>query len=149
MNKVLFYGGSWYSFSNFSAFAVYWRGARWMTSEHAYQAAKFEDPEIIGMIQMATSAHEAKQIAKANKEHTRPNWHQVNLGIMREIVRAKLYQHAYIQKKLLETGDMEIIEDSPYDAFWARGPNGDGQNNLGKIWMELRAELREKAKRQP
>jgi ribA/ribD-fused uncharacterized protein len=120
-----------------------------MTSEHAYQAAKFEDPEIIGMIQMATSAHEAKQIAKANKEHTRPNWHQVNLGIMREIVRAKLYQHAYIQKKLLETGDMEIIEDSPYDAFWARGPNGDGQNNLGKIWMELRAELREKAKRQP
>lgn len=26
--------------------------------------------------------------------------------------------------------------------FWGWGPNQDGRNELGKLWMEIRAELR-------
>lgn len=60
---------------------------------------------------------------------------------MKDIVREKLHQHPYIQKKLRETGDRELIEVSPVDSFWGWGPDRNGRNELGKIWMELREEL--------
>src|SRR3989338_9573277 len=40
-DKVLFYEGKYYMYSNFSSFAVEWRGILMMTSEHQYQASKF------------------------------------------------------------------------------------------------------------
>lgn len=46
-----------------------------------------------------------------------------------------------MQKKLLQTGDPRIIEDSPEDDFWGWGPNQDGENKLGKIWMQPRKRL--------
>ena len=60
---------------------------------------------------------------------------------MEEIVKLKLEQHPYIQKKLLETGDLPIVEDSTKDDCWIGGPNHDGRNELGNIWMRLRDEL--------
>ena len=39
------------------------------------------------------------------------------------------------------TGDRTLIENSWRDDFWGWGPNRDGQNMLGKLWMEVRAEL--------
>ena len=44
-------------------------------------------------------------------------------------------------KKLLEAGDRRIVEDSSKDSFWGWGPNKDGRNELGKIWMRLRDEF--------
>lgn len=143
MGKVLFYGGEWYIFSNFSSFMVQWRGVDWVTSEHAYQAAKFDDLSIIEKIKNARSAHDAFKIARANDDKKISNWNEIRLRIMEEIVRAKLAQHPYVLKKLLETGDKEIIEDSPRDSFWGRGPDWKGENHLGKIWMKLRRELKE------
>ena len=142
MDKILFYEGQWYMFSNFSSFKVRWRGVDWMTSEHAYQAAKFKDASIVEKIKNARSAHGAKKIARAHSDKKLENWREIKLGIMEKIVRAKLEQHSYIRRKLLETGDMEIIENSPEDSFWGRGPDWKGENHMGKIWMKLRAELR-------
>lgn len=142
IDKVLFYEGRWYFLSNFSSFMVRWRGVDWMTSEHAYQAAAFDDSDIIEAIRNARSSHDAKKIARANVSKKVSNWHQINLVVMEEIVRAKLEQHPYIQKKLLETENMEIVEDSPKDSFWGRGPDRRGENNLGKIWMKLREEFK-------
>lgn len=143
MDRILFYGGSWYSFSSFSSFIVRWRDTDWATSEHAYQAAKFDDPAIIAQIKNARSAYDAKIIAHTYEHMKIPHWHQVKLKIMEEIVRAKLAQHPYIRRKLLETGDREIIEDSPTDSFWGRGHDWRGDNHLGKIWMNLRQELKQ------
>lgn len=142
MEKVLFYEGPWYAFSNFSSFAVFYNGRDCMTSEHAYHAEKFLDEKIIQEIMAARSAHDAKVIARKYQEFICPDWYVINLRVMEEIVRAKLEQHPYIRKKLLETGDAEIIEDSPRDSFWGRGPDWKGKNHLGKIWMKLRAELK-------
>ena len=143
-DAVLFYEGRHYYLSNFSAFQVEWGGRLWMTSEHAYQAAKFilaERLDIAEEIYQATSAHDAKQIARAHQREI-PTWSdELKLATMREIVVAKLAQHPYIQKKLRQTGDAILIEDSPYDAFWGRGPDWDGLNQLGQIWMSLRATL--------
>ena len=48
-----------------------------------------------------------------------------------------------MKKKLLQTKDYLIVEDSPKDPFWGWGPNRDGNNQLGKLWMKLREELKE------
>lgn len=141
MERILFYEGKWYMFSNFSSFMVHWCGIDWITVEHAYQATKFIDKEIRILIQKARSAHDAKKIARANLQRVRPEWEQIKLNVMESILRAKLEQHAYIRQKLLETKDAVIIEDSPKDNFWGRGSNWEGQNHLGKLWMKLRQEL--------
>ncbi len=140
--RALFYEGPFYMFSNFSSFAVLWRGVVWMTSEHAYQAAKFEGTQLWDQIAGALSAHEAFKLARKHDGTKVPNWNEIKLGVMEEIIRAKLEQHSYIQRKLLETDDLLIIEDSPVDSFWGRGPNWRGDNHLGKIWMKLREELK-------
>ena len=47
-----------------------------------------------------------------------------------------------MRRKLIATGDRELIEDSWRDDFWGWGPDKDGKNILGKLWMEIREELR-------
>ena len=49
-------------------------------------------------------------------------------------------------KKLLETKDYPIVEDSPKDDYWGWGSDRNGENNLGKLWMELREEYQNKLK---
>ncbi len=137
---IHFYEVRAYWLSNFSSFAVYYQGVHFQTSEHAYQAAKF----VVGTAAwngsaFATSAHESMLSARRNSHCQWPDWEHRKIAVMKEIVAAKLSQHDYIQKKLRETGNRELIEVSPVDSFWGWGPNRDGRNELGKIWMELRA----------
>ena len=61
---------------------------------------------------------------------------------MRQILWLKVNQHKYVKRKLIQTGDRELIEDSWRDDFWGLGPNKDGQNMLGKLWMEIREKLK-------
>lgn len=141
-NPVHFYEGEFYCLSNFSAFMVEWKDHLWMTSEHAYHSEKFADKEIIDQIKNSRSAHDALKIAHQNKDKYRPDWAEVQVQVMKDILREKVIQHPYVKKKLLDTGDRNIIEDSWRDAFWGWGPNKDGKNQLGKVWMELREEFK-------
>lgn len=151
--QVFFYEQDFYVLSNFSAFNLVWKTRIFPTSEHAYHWEKFNDNgegalsdvrRIQLAIRVAPSAHEAFKIAERNKAHRRPDWDDVKVDIMRDILRAKAKQHEYVRRKLLATGDRELIEDSWRDDFWGWGPNRDGQNMLGRLWMEIRAELRAK-----
>jgi len=140
--QVFCYEQEFYVLSNFSAFCLYWGGLRFDTSEAAYHWEKFPDrPDIRHSIANAPSAHEAYKIAAQNKAHRRPDWDEVKAEIMKNILRAKASQHEYVRRKLLETGDRVLIEDSWRDDVWGWGPNRDGQNLLGKLWMEVRSEL--------
>ena len=142
MRKVLFYEGEHYYLSNFSSFQVKWKGILYTTSEHAYQCAKFKKGgKVWKKILSSTSAHESKKIAQAHVEEKIANWTEHKLDVMEDIVRKKFEQHEYIQRKLAETENCQLIEDSPVDSFWGRGPNWKGQNNLGKIWMKIRSEI--------
>ena len=60
---------------------------------------------------------------------------------MEEILRAKVAQHEKVQRMLRETGTKKIIENSPIDGLWGIGPDGKGENMLGKIWMKIRQDL--------
>ena len=50
---------------------------------------------------------------------------------MEELLRLKIEQNPYVKKKLLQTEDYMIVEDSPKDDFLGWGSNRNGQNNLG------------------
>ncbi|HUD20570.1 MAG TPA: NADAR family protein [Candidatus Saccharimonadales bacterium] len=138
-----FYEREFYPFSNFSSFSIRWRDRLWQTSEHAYQAAHFFEtaPDLVELIFHSPSAHAAFKIAKAYVDRAPANWEEIKVGIMEDICRHKLQQHPYVERKLRQTLDLPLVEDSTKDACWGWGPNRDGRNELGKIWMKLRAEL--------
>lgn len=143
--SVFFYEQEFYVLSNFSAFTLNWRGYRFDTSEAAYHWEKFgsiNKYEIGDLIRFAPSAHEAFKIAQQFKAEQNPNWDLLKIGIMYDILVEKVRQHEYVRKKLLETGNRELIEDSWRDDFWGWGINKDGQNTLGRLWMKIREEIR-------
>lgn len=140
-DTILFYEGEYYMFSNFALFAVNCGGLLWMTSEHAYQAAKFEDKEIINLIHSSLSAHDSKKVAQSYKNKINKEWDTIKITVMEDIIRAKISLYPYIRGKLLETGAREIIEDSHKDSFWGRGEDFKGRNELGKVWMKMRGEI--------
>jgi len=143
-NEVFFYEQEFYVLSNFSSFQVDFQGHTFQTSEHAYHWAKFPDSLVCSSLVMAAkSAHDALKLAHEYEEFVRKDWKDVRVDIMRQILRAKVSQHPYVRKKLLETGDRTIIENSWRDDFWGWGPNKRGKNMLGKIWMEVRSEIRQ------
>ncbi len=142
--QVFFYEQDFYVLSNFSAFRLLWKGFDFDTSEAAYHSEKFPGLPIRGHILRAASAHEAFKLAEQYKSARRKDWDLVKVDIMREILRAKAMQHEYVRRKLVATGDRELIENSWRDSFWGWGENRDGKNMLGKLWMEIRAEFTER-----
>lgn len=141
--EVDFYEREFYPLSNFSAFRLRWCGRWFDTSEQAYHWEKFQDRiEIRTEIRLALSAYEAFKLAERHRAERRPDWDDIKVDIMRGIIRAKADQHEYVRRKLMETGDRPLVEGSWRDDFWGIGPNRDGQNMLGKLWMELRADFR-------
>jgi ribA/ribD-fused uncharacterized protein len=155
--RVCFYEQDFYVLSNFSSFEVEWASeGTFKTSEHLYHWLRFatkpggwtsSEQGVLGadaiarLVRQARSAHDAFKLAQANKRFQRHDWNDVKVEFMRKIVRAKAAQHEYVRRKLLATGDRELVENSWRDDFWGWGPNRDGQNMLGKLWMEVRAEL--------
>ena len=61
---------------------------------------------------------------------------------MEEIIRCKFTQNLDLKKKLLETEDSLLIETNNWnDTYWGVCRN-KGQNNLGKILMKIRDEIK-------
>lgn len=143
-STVFFYEQDFYVLSNFSAFSVHVFNREFPTVEHAYHWLKFirTSPGTATRIQMAKSAHEAFKLAEAHKHERRCDWDEVKVRLMRDLLRVKVEQHEYVHRKLLATGDRALVENSWRDDFWGWGPDRNGQNMLGKLWMEVRAELR-------
>lgn len=138
-----FYTREFSCLDNFSAFKFKYDGKIYNTIEHAYQSLKFKDryPEIEQEIINSNSPYDAKKIADLNVDKLTDDWHDKKVQLMEELLRAKLNQNPFVKKKLIETQDYLICEDSPIDSFWGIGPNKDGQNIMGKLWMKIRAEL--------
>lgn len=143
----------WGCFSNFSRHGFSLDGKDWMTSEHYYQAQKFAttDPAYAEKIRSAPNPKAAAELGRAKREPAmRADWDQVKDDVMRKVVRHKFIVHEACRKVLLSTGDEELIEDTSTsgDAYWGYTSYVDGvgvgKNMLGKILMEVRAELRKR-----
>lgn len=140
--EVYFYEQEFYVLSNFSSFTLMHKGLLFYTSEAAYHWEKFDDPVTKKLIHIAPSAHEAFHTAQRYKQFVRHDWEDIKCRVMLDILHDKCIQHEYVRRKLLETGDRRLVENSWRDSFWGIGPNGNGKNMLGELWMKVRASLR-------
>ena len=72
----------------------------------------------------------------------RSDWENVKYNVMYEIVKAKFTQNLKLKAKLLETDNQHLEEGNTWgDKIWGT-VNGVGENNLGKILMRVREEIR-------
>lgn len=118
-------------------------GVRWPSVEHCYQAQKYAGlPAVVDAIRHAASASLARKAGQNTSLTPRADWGSAKGDVMRRAVEAKFAQHADLQALLLSTGDLELVHESAADAYWGRLRSGPGENRLGLIVMQIRAELR-------
>lgn len=131
--------GEHYFLSNFYNSKVSYEGITYLNNEAAFQSIKTLDPEERKKFAFLDPSS-AKRAGR--KVSLRPDWEDIKLNVMYEICKAKFSQNAELAQKLLDTGDEELVEGNNWgDRIWGK-VNGIGANNLGKILMRVREELR-------
>lgn len=130
------------AFSNFSRHPFELDGLIWPTSEHYFQAQKFEGDEYRERIRSTPSPMIAARLGRSRKVPIRSDWEERKDEFMYRAVLAKFQAHSDLKQLLLSTGQEEIIEKTTRDYYWGCGANGTGKNMLGRILMQVREELR-------
>ena len=129
--------------SNFHESEVPFDGLVFPTSEHAYQCAKTKHDSIRKLFAIHAdpilTAREAK-----NKGQTIPmksNWEEIKYNTMFVIVFNKFTNCAMLRGWLKATGNKYLEETNHWnDTYWGIDfRTGEGENNLGKILMDVRA----------
>ncbi len=128
--------------SNFYPASVSVDGYNFLNSESAYQAFKCNNTADYEQF-FELTGDEAKRLGR--KVEMREDWDEVKLSVMEKIVRAKFMQNPHLARYLIATGDSLIVEGNRWhDVFWGVDLRTDeGENNLGKILMKVRSELKE------
>lgn len=120
--------------SNFHPVEVVYEGITFPSVENAYQAAKTLSIGARSAISQMTAA-EAKKAGK--NVVVRGDWGSIKLTVMNGLLRQK-FSYSDLRAKLVATGDEEIIEGNTWgDTFWGKC-NGEGENHLGLLLMEIR-----------
>lgn len=132
-----------------------YNGMEYSSVENAFHAQKVDDnDERVEEYRLALSTivdeplkpNEAKKFGgkKSFGENgftLRPDWDKVKLKIMKEITREYYLSNPEFRDKLINTGNKKLVHSGfRIDDYWGVKKTG-GENNHGKILMELREEL--------
>lgn len=110
------------------------------TVEHRYQAAKTDDMTWAARILSAPTPGAAKKLGR--RAPMRPTWDDEKVAVMLTLLRAK-FTRPDLARHLLATGDATLIEGNWWgDRFWGVC-DGEGENHLGRLLMQVRDELRQ------
>lgn len=129
--------GKYRFMSNFYKAKMVISKKEYATVEHYFQSMKHSGTDLEEEIRLAPKPMDAKELA-----WTRPppsDWEGIKEGIMLTALRAKFTQHPKLARKLLETGDARLHEDSPTDMYWGL----KGLDRMGILLMQVRDELGE------
>lgn len=135
-------GDEYGELSNFAPYPITLGGKRWPTSEHYFQAQKFDDPQLREKIRKANTPMIAARLGRDRSAKLRRNWESIKVQVMTEAVLAKFSQHEDLRTLLLATDDALLIEHTDNDAYWGDGGDGSGKNMLGQVLMRVREQLR-------
>lgn len=127
--------------SNFSKHPVTIDGDTYSTSEHFYQAAKFfgTDPEWAVQVAAAPSPRKSRDMGNDRSHPIHPKWASgESVKVMLRVLLEKARQHPEVLAALKATGNELIAERADWDSYWGDGPDGNGKNMLGKLWMIVR-----------
>lgn len=135
----------WFLSNMYNAPVIY-NNIEYQNAEAAYQAQKqvLVDASISLNNFKTMKGIDAKRYAnnniKMSPEQIR-HWNNIRDTVMYEIVKAKFSQSQYLRWRLLQTKDLDIIEENWWhDTYWGVC-HGIGENKLGKILMQVRSEL--------
>jgi len=128
--------------SNFHRHPFEWRGRAYPTAEHAFQSAKPRDEDERERIRDASSAAEARRLGR--RADPRCDWERIRDDVMHSVLLAKFAVPA-LRDALLATGDAELVEGNTWgDVHWGVC-GGRGRNQLGRILMRIRDDIRRRA----
>lgn len=136
-----------YSFlSNFTYFEtpMKYGNLTFTSNEHFYQAMKFSKDSVH---RLEVSNHPSKGLKKyvnSLKGEWRKDWDVIKLDVMLYGLRYKFSEYnPTLKRKLIDTKDTELVEYNWWnDKFWGVClKTGEGENNLGKLLMQVRKEI--------
>ena len=134
----------WFELSNFYPQRFKQDGVYWSSVEHYFQAQKFIGSDLTEYrerIRAAGSPGHAKSLGRTQKHPIRRDWDDIREEIMLHALRQK-FAHPKLREVLLATKNRELVENSPFDTYWGIGRNGNGQNRLGVLLMQVRCEIK-------
>ena len=106
------------------------------------KAMFFNDVETANKILQTSSPSIAKSLGREIENFDEYEWERKNIQIMYDGVLAKFLQNKDLAYNLLQTGSSLLVEGNQWqDDYWGV-VNGEGQNNLGIILMQVRNILR-------
>jgi len=118
--------------------------AHWPTVEHYIQAMQYDDVKRQEHIRAAPTATEATRRGKKRFfQKTRPDWAGLRRVYMTRAVYTRAMTHLEIREALLATANELLVENNQYDYFWGCGRDRRGENQYGKVLMEVREKLRQ------
>lgn len=129
--------------SNMYSCPVKFDGEVFPCVETAFQYAKCADENdkerFMNTRGFWVNGYTARSIGR--KVKLRSDWDTYRLEVMKELLEDKFYHHEKFREGLKLTRKIEIVEDNTWDdTFWGKC-NGKGENNLGKMLMEIREEI--------
>jgi ribA/ribD-fused uncharacterized protein len=128
----------YYEFTNYAPYGFFANNTFWQTGEHYFQAQKFPKMALYEEVRQSATPSAARHLARQNFRRQRSDWNNIRLDVMRETLRLKFNDNPPLVQLLLSTGARPLVEASEDDNFWGYGPDRQGENNLGKLLMELR-----------
>ena len=138
-NMIDRFTGEYRFLSNFYPSPLFIDGMRFPTVEHAFQASKTSNTADRQRIALARSPGRAKSIGR--KVRLRKDWEAVKVGVMKRCVELKFLNDEELADRLLQTGNARLIEGNTWnDTFWGVS-GGRGKNHLGRILMQVRAQI--------
>jgi len=134
--------GKYYFLSNFYNAPVMYEELLYLNNEAAFQSAKVLDIE--KRKQFCTKDPSTAK-RKGRNVTLRHDWEKIKDKVMEDCVRDKFTRNEVLKKRLIETGDEELVEGNLWnDTYWGVC-RGRGRNMLGKILMKVREELRDES----
>jgi ribA/ribD-fused uncharacterized protein len=136
------FNGQYQFLSNFYASPINFEGMDYPTVEHAYQAAKTEDPYLRASIAALSDPGKAK--ASGRGLVLRADWDAIKETIM-HVLLIKKFRDPELALKLVNTGGQELIEGNYWhDNYWGKCLCANchgGQNKLGTLLMMVRTQI--------
>jgi ribA/ribD-fused uncharacterized protein len=140
MIAIRAFKGKYAFLSNFYPCSVMLDGHIYPSVEHAYQAAKYHPSQRAQLRDKTLTSAWAKRLGR--KAPLPADWETQKVGVMRQLIAEKFVIGTRLATELLLTGDRPLIEGNTWgDTYWGVC-RGEGQNVLGKLLEERRAELK-------
>jgi predicted NAD-dependent protein-ADP-ribosyltransferase YbiA (DUF1768 family) len=159
----------WGWMGNMGKCKLFYDGREWESSEGIFIGMRFEDEGLVEMlrkvdnggmmVKMVSKKYLNKMVVERCSEEDVEN--------MRKVLKLKVKSYGWMRKKILESGKRFIFEDvgkrknNGNSMFWGGYFDGGvievngkicglgefkGKNVLGKLWMELREDMRNEMK---